>query len=276
MSGLHVTGTAVVIGSASGMGRATALAFARYGAAGLALGDLNEPGVKETAKQAKEVATNPKFSVTAFSIDVRSWTSVENFFQSAVAEFKRIDYSITTAGLLEIYATSGLIAVNDLEAYDNIQNTNARGVLYHTKAALQVMLKQDPIVVQGTYRSRTLGRGAIVNVCSVAGLVAPPGEVEYNASKFAAVGITKTAANEYGESQIRINAVCPGSIDTPLLERAVAVNPALRTLATSGTALKRIGDVDEVADAILFLASPAGSYVHGTAMVVDGGYLNMA
>lgn len=83
--------------------------------------------------------------------------------------------------------------MNDLEAYDNIQNTNARGVLYHTKAALQVMLKQEPIVVQGTSRSRILGRGSIVNVCSAAGLVPPPGEVEYNASKFAAVGITKSA-----------------------------------------------------------------------------------
>jgi NAD(P)-dependent dehydrogenase (short-subunit alcohol dehydrogenase family) len=273
MSGLYVTGTAVVIGSASGMGRATALAFARYGAVGLALGDLNEPGVQETAKQAKEVATNPKFSATASHVDVRSWTSVENFFQGAVAEFKRIDYSVTTAG---IYAINGFIAVNDLEAYDNIQNTNARGVLYHTKAALQVMLKQDPIVIQGTYRSRTLGRGAIVNVCSDAGLVALPGEVEYNASKFAAVGITKTAANEYGESQIRINAICPGPIDTPLLERAIALNPALRDSATDSTALKRIGDVDEIADAILFLVGPAGSYVHGTSMVVDGGFLNMA
>ncbi|KAH9218671.1 hypothetical protein DL95DRAFT_458248 [Leptodontidium sp. 2 PMI_412] len=269
MSNFNLTGTAVIIGSASGMGRATALAFARAGVQGLALGDLNEPGVQETAKQAKQMATNPKFAITASHVDVRSWASVDAFFLAAFAKFRRIDYSVTTAGI-------GLIADNDLEAYDNIQNTNARGVLYHTKAALQVMLKQDPVVVQGTSRSRTLGRGSIVNVCSVAGILAPPDSVEYNASKFAAIGITKSAANEYGSSMIRINGICPGPIDTPLLERAVSVNLSFRNAATDSTAFKRLGDVDEVADAILFLVSPAGSYVHGTSMVVDGGYLNMA
>ncbi|KAK0122206.1 hypothetical protein ONS95_010462 [Cadophora gregata] len=255
------------------MGRATALAFARAGVQGLALGDLNTPGVKETAKQAEQVATNPKFAVTASHVDVRSWESVDDFFQAAVTRFRRIDYSVTTAG---IYSLLGNIADNDLEAYDNIQNTNARGVLYHTKAALQVMLKQNVIVVQGTTRSRTLGRGSIVNVCSIAGIIPPQGSVEYNASKFAALGITKTAANEYGGSLIRINAVCPGPIDTPLLERAVSGNPEARNAATDSTAFKRIGDVDEVADSILFLVSPAASYVHGTSFVVDGGYVNMA
>ncbi|KAL2066116.1 hypothetical protein VTL71DRAFT_2187 [Oculimacula yallundae] len=274
MSNFKLTGTAVIIGSASGMGRATALAFARAGVIGLALGDLNEAGVKDTAKQAKEVATNPDFAVTASLVDVRDWESVHKFFQAAVRKFGRIDYSVTTAG---IFVQKALIADNDLEAYDNIQNTNARGVLYHTKAALQVMLKQEPIVVQGTNRSRTLGRGVIVNVCSAAGIRPPAASVEYNASKFAAIGITKTAALEYGGSQIRINAVCPGPIDTPLLERALVANPAFtRNLASDSTSLKRIGDVDEVADSIVFLVSPAASYVHGSSFVVDGGYLNMA
>ncbi len=81
------------------MGRATALAFARAGAIGLALGDLNESGVKETAKQVKEVATNPKFAVIASHVDVRSWDSVDSFFKAAVAKFGRIDYSVTTAGV---------------------------------------------------------------------------------------------------------------------------------------------------------------------------------
>lgn len=83
-------------------------------------------------------------------------------------------------------------------------------------------------------------------------------------------------ANEYGGSMIRINAVCPGPIDTPLLERAVSAAPELRNLYTDSTAFKRFGDVDEVADSILYLVSPAGSYVHGTSLIIDGGYLNMA
>ena len=99
--------------------------------------------------------------------------------------------------MIQIFVLNGNIADNSLEAYDNVQNTNARGVLYHTKAALQVMLKQDVIVVQGTSRSRTLGRGSIVNVCSGAGILPPPGSVEYNASKFAAIGITKTAGSSF-------------------------------------------------------------------------------
>jgi NAD(P)-dependent dehydrogenase (short-subunit alcohol dehydrogenase family) len=204
---------------------------------------------------------------------------------------------------LQIYAMNALIADNNLEDYDNIQNTNAKGVLHHTKAAITVMLKQEPLVVQGVDRARVIGRGAIVNVCSDAGLVGLPGSVEYNASKFAAVGITKTAgkiarylvllpssyttqmhrnrwlikinsANEYGASQIRINAMCPGPIQTPLLESYLALQPSARNGSEQSTSLGRNGDPQEVADAILFLTSTAGSYVHGTAMSVDGGFLN--
>ncbi|KAH8658503.1 oxidoreductase [Xylariales sp. PMI_506] len=271
MAGFQVTGTAVVLGSASGMGKATALAFARYGALGLVVADINEPGVKETARQAKQEATNPNFAVYSSYVDVRDFQSVEKVFTEAVDKFKRIDYSVSTVG---IYTMQGLIAENPLDQYDNFQNTNAKGILYHTKAAVQVMLKQDPLVVQGHERYRTIGRGSIVNVCSIAAILPPPGEVEYNASKFAALGITKTAANEYGASQIRINAVCPGPIQTPLLERAVAQNPALRDKITAGTTLNRVGDVDEVADSIIFLSSPFASYVHGSTFTVDGGYSN--
>ncbi|KAH8889067.1 NAD(P)-binding protein [Thozetella sp. PMI_491] len=273
MSGLEVTGTAVVLGSASGMGRATALAYARYGAVGLVLGDIDEKGLQETARQAKQQATNPNFSVYASYVDVRSFESVQKLFQEAVARYKRIDYSVTTAG---IFATGGLLADNDLAFYDNIQNTDAKGVLHHTKAAIQVMLKQESVVIQGHDRARIIGRGAIVNVCSAAGLVAIPGTIEYNAAKFAAVGITKTAANEYGASQIRINAVCPGGIETPLFERLASANPTFRDKLVDSTPLKRIGDVDEVADSILFLTSTAGSYVHGASFTVDGGSVNSA
>ncbi|CZT13178.1 uncharacterized protein RCO7_01612 [Rhynchosporium graminicola] len=141
------------------------------------------------------------------------------------------------------------------------------------------MIKQDPIIAQGTNRSQTLGRGSIVNVCSAASIRGPPGSVEYNASKFAATGITNTAhtfrhacfcrqrvracqviltffttANEYGASQIRINAVCPRPIETPLLERSIAaiLVPNIRTATADLTSLNRVGDVDEVADTILF------------------------
>ncbi|KAK8044164.1 hypothetical protein PG993_004188 [Apiospora rasikravindrae] len=264
-------GVAVLIGSASGIGKATALAYARNGARGLVLADLDKPGVQRTAVQARQEASHKEFAVLALHVDVRDYASVEHVFEKAVKEFGRIDYSVTAAG---IFKAHGSLADNPLDLYDNIQETNAKGVLHHTKAAIRVMLKQEPLVVQDVDRTRVVGRGAIVNICSIAGLVSVPGYIEYVASKFAAVGITKTAANEYGSSQIRINAVCPGAIETPLLERVVALTPEARTAFANGASLKRIGDVEEVADAILFLTSNAGSFVHGSSMTVDGGYVN--
>ncbi|CAH0051605.1 unnamed protein product [Clonostachys solani] len=256
---------------ASGIGRATALAYARYGALGLVVADVDEPGAQEAAKEAKQQATNPDFTVYALCVDVRDFQSVEKVFAFAVDKFKRVDYSVNSVG---IAFAKAFIADNSLDLYDNTQNINTKGVLYHTKAAVEVMLKQDPVVIQGHDRVRTIGRGSIVNVCSDASIIATPSQVEYNASKFAALAITKTAANEYGASQIRINALCPGPIETPLLERYVAANPAIRDKLAVGTTLGRVGDVDEVADSILFLTSTAGSFVHGSTVVVDGGLAN--
>ncbi|KAK8085415.1 hypothetical protein PG997_006686 [Apiospora hydei] len=229
-------GVAVLIGSASGIGKATALAYARNGARGLVLADFNEPGVQKTAAQAKQEATHEDFAVIALHVDVRDYASVENVFEEAVKKFGRIDYSVTAAG---IFIGQGFLAENPLDLYDNVQETNAKGILHHTKAAIRVMLKQEPLVIQDVDRARIIGRGAIVNICSIAGLVSVPGNIEYVASKFAAVGITKTAASEYGSSQIRINAVCPGAIETPLLERALALAPESRTAFTNGASLKR-------------------------------------
>lgn len=267
----HLSGVAVVIGSASGMGRATAISYARYGARGLIVADINEPGVRKTAEEAKRDATHPDFEVLALFTDVRSFESVENVFRKAVEKFGRIDYSVTTAG---IWKTQGLLADNPLDNYEDIMNINARGVLYHTKAAIRVMRGQEPQVVQGEDRARVIGRGSIVNVASDSGIDAYPGSIEYNASKAAAISITKTAANEYGPIGIRINAVCPGPIHTPLLERAVAEVPGSRIPTEQSTSFGRIGDPQEVADAILFLTSAVGSFVHGTAMLVDGGAVN--
>ncbi|KAK8014316.1 hypothetical protein PG990_007612 [Apiospora arundinis] len=267
----HTPGVAVLIGAASGIGKATALAYARNGTRGLVLADLDEPGVQRTAKQAKQEATNDEFSVTALHADVRDYSTVENVFEHAVKKFGRIDYSVNTAG---IFKMQGNIADNNLDLYDDIMATNAKGVLHHTKAAVGVMLKQELLVIQDVDRARNVGRGSIVNVCSIAGLQSVAGAVEYVASKFAAVGITRTAAVEYGPSQIRINAVCPGAIETPLLERAVASSFEFRAGFTKTALLNRVADVEEVADAILFLTSNAGSFVHGSSMTVDGGATN--
>jgi NAD(P)-dependent dehydrogenase (short-subunit alcohol dehydrogenase family) len=191
------------------MGRATAISYARYGARGLVVADINEPGVRKTAEEAKRDATHPDFEVLALFTDVRSFESVENVFNKAVEKFGRIDYSVSSAGVSgltsslrildtyrsfeQIWKTQGLLADNPLDNYEDIMNTNARGVLYHTKAAIRVMRRQEPQVVQGEDRARVIGRGSIVNVASDSGIDAYPGSVEYNASKAAAISITKTA-----------------------------------------------------------------------------------
>lgn len=211
----HLSGVALVIGSASGIGRATALSYARYGVRGLVVADINEPGVRRTAEEAERDATNPDFEVLALFTDVRKYESVENVFDKAVEKFGRIDYSVTTAGVSstltlplarlntkgdadevthsQIWRGQGPLADNPLEQYENIMATNATGVLHHTKAAVRVMRGQEPLVVQGEDRARVIGRGSIVNTASVLGIAAMPGSVEYNSSKFAAIGITKTA-----------------------------------------------------------------------------------
>ncbi|KAK8069905.1 short chain dehydrogenase [Apiospora phragmitis] len=231
---------------AIGIGKATTLAYARNGTRRLVLADLNESGVQKTALQAKQEATHDEFAVIALHADVRRYASVENVFETAVKKFGRIDYSVTTAG---IFKTQGLLADNALDFYDDVQETNDKGILHHTKAAIRVMLEQEALVIQDVDRVHVIGRGAIVNVCSIAGLVAVPGNIEYVATKFAAVALPK---------QLRL----------------VATAPESRTALSQGASLKRLGDVEEVADAILFLTSNVGNFVHGSTMTVDGGYAN--
>lgn len=174
------------------------------------LADSNEPGVEMTARLVEQQATHQDFAVMTWHVDVRDYASVTDVFHGAVKCFGRIDYSVTTAGVCiiscelyillltrvpwqQIQEDHGFLADNPLDVYDKMQDVNAKGVLHHTKAAIRVMLKQERLVTTGAGRPRVIGRGAIVNVCSMAGLVAFPSSIEYTASKFAAVGITKTA-----------------------------------------------------------------------------------
>ena len=220
----------MILFPASGIGKATAPAYARNGARGRVVADLNEPGARQTAEQARQVAVHPEFDVLALHTDVRVYESVEKVFEETVAHFGRVDYSVTTAGVCsnppslvaamllcgrcqtptdfkprqseQIEEEGGPIAENALDRYENTQATNAKGVLHHTKAAVRVMLSQEVTVLQGPSRVRQLGRGAIVNTCSIAGLMGQPGLVEYTASKFAAVGITQVAGTLCPSSQL--------------------------------------------------------------------------
>ena len=240
----------LVTGAASGIGKATALAFAKQGAK-LALADLDETGGKETEAEAKKLGAETIFVKT----DISSAEQVDNLIEKTVDTFGRIDCAHNNAGI-----EGKRIATTELDenTFDKVISTNLKGTWLCMKKELAQMLKQ--------------GGGSIVNTASIAAFVGLNGLSAYTASKHGIVGLTKAAALEYAKQKIRVNAVCPGPIQTPMVENTVKDNPQLQATILALQPQGRIGSPDEVANAVLWLSSQDASFVTGHAMVVDGGW----
>lgn len=234
---------AVVTGGASGIGEATARLFAQAGAK-VVLGDVADGG-----PVAKEIGG--EFVRT----DVRQAAEVRALVAHAVSRHGRLDVLFNNAGIEHL----SLLAATDEDAHRNVLDVNVNGVFHGLKYGIQAMLENPGPV-----------RGSIVNTASVAGLTGSPMLGSYNASKHAVVGLTRNAAVEYGASGIRVNAVCPGVIRTPMA-RALADNEEMLARIGKAHALGRIGEPEEVARVVLFLASDDASFVSGAAIPVDGG-----
>jgi NAD(P)-dependent dehydrogenase (short-subunit alcohol dehydrogenase family) len=241
----------LVTGGASGIGRATALAFARAGAR-IVVADVDTEGGEATAAAARADGADAGF----VRCDVRSGAEVEALVAATVARFGRLDCAFNNAGIEGDLAPIGDTAE---EVAARVLDVNAMGVWRCLHAELPRMAAQ--------------GGGAIVNTASVAGLIGAGGLAPYVASKHAVLGLTKTAALEYAPAGIRVNAVCPGVIQTPMLDRLAAARPGVVEALLAVKPMGRLGAPDEVAAAVVWLCSDAASFTTGHALTVDGGYV---
>lgn len=239
---------ALVTGAAAGMGLATATAFAEAGAA-VMLADFKE-AVKAAAH--KLVAAGHK--AIAVRCDVSDDAQVEAMVERAVAEFGRLDAAFNNAGVMAHIAPT---AESTREEWDRVIGINLRGVWSCMKYELLQMQRQ--------------GTGAIVNNASVGALTGNPGIGSYIASKHGVVGLTRTAALEYIKHGIRVNAINPGLIDTQIARDVVSGDEKAYAEIAKNVPIGRAGTPDEIASTVLFLCSPAASYVVGHALTVDGG-----
>ncbi|MEH2300053.1 MAG: SDR family oxidoreductase [Nostoc sp.] len=248
-NGNYTGKVAFVTGAANGIGRATALAFAREGA-NVMVADVSEQGNQETARMIEDLGGQ----VLAVKCDVTRTEDVTAALSKTIETFGRLDFAFNNASVEQKKAPAAEL---DEAEWDRIVNTDLRSVFLCLKHEIPLMLKQ--------------GGGAIVNTSSGAGIIGIKGNLAYTAAKHGVIGLTKAAALDYASQNIRINAVCPGYIDTSMMDRFTGGTPEGRQKVVSEEPIGRMGQPEEIANAVIWLCSDASSFVVGHALVVDGG-----
>jgi len=241
---------ALVTGAGKGMGLATAKAFAKAGAA-VMLADINE----DSAFKAADELSKAGHKAIGMRCDVADEAQVKAVVEKTVASFGRLDAAYNNAGIQSLVTDTADLTS---EEWDRVFSVNLRGVFLCMKYELTQMREQ--------------GSGAIVNCSSIGGLIGLPGRAAYHAAKHGVLGLTKSAALEYAPRGIRINAVCPGTIRTPMVEDMFASGDLSEEDVVKLAPINRLGEAPEIADAVLWLCSPMSTYVIGQSVAVDGGY----
>lgn len=239
----------LITGGAAGIGRETAEAFSRNGAT-VVVSDINGRGGEATVAAIRGAGGEALF----IACDVSKGTEVEHLVAATVQAYGRLDFAFNNAG---VEFEQGKLADGNEETFDRIMEVNVKGVWH-------CMRFEIPAILSG-------GGGVIVNTASVAGLGGAPKMSIYSASKHAVIGLTRSAAVEYGKKGIRINAVCPGVIDTEMFRRAAAVDPRKAEFAAALHPVDRLGQASEIAAAVLYLCSEGAAFTTGVALPVDGG-----
>jgi NAD(P)-dependent dehydrogenase (short-subunit alcohol dehydrogenase family) len=242
----------LITGGASGMGRAAALAFAAAGSK-VVLADTDPTGGEETASLIEKAGGEVEFVKT----DVTISSSVEKMVRAAVDRFGRLDCAFNNAGI----GGTMFVSTADYEeaTFDQVVEVNLKGTFLCMKFELPAMSAN--------------GRGAIVNMSSVAGLCGGPMGAAYYASKHGVIGLTRAAAIEYAAQGLRVNAVCPGWTETPLTDPVTRDNPERESFILGMHPMGRLCTVEEVANAVVWLCSDGASYINGHALPIEGGRL---
>ena len=240
---------AFVTGGGSGIGRATALEFANNGA-NVVVVDIDMASASDTAAMIRDFGSQ----ATSARCDVTTADNVRKALERVLDEFGRLDYAFNNAGIEQPVGALVDIAEDD---FDRLVSVNLRGVYLCMKYEIPLML--------------TTGGGAIVNTSSGAGLVGIEGQAAYTATKHGVVGLTKSAALDYAPRNVRINAICPGIIETPMMDRFSGGTEEGRARVIAQEPIGRMGRPEEIAKSAVWLCSDAASFVVGHAMVVDGG-----
>ncbi|KIW92764.1 uncharacterized protein Z519_06612 [Cladophialophora bantiana CBS 173.52] len=269
MASLLNGGIAFITGAGSGIGRATGKQFAHYGAKGLVLTDINEAGLQQTKEEIQ--AKYPAIEIETIQMDVTNESSIVSAHKAAVERFGRIDYAVNNAGTPGHMVASSESSLSEFKFGIDV---NLFGVWMCQREQLKQMESQQaderffPIPIGALER-----RGSIVNLSSIYGHTCGKNTTSYCAAKHAVLGMTRSDGANYAKSGIRVNAVCPGYTDTPMLRmpgagRSVGMDDYLRVCP-----MGRLGEAREIADVIVFLSSPMASYVTGQDIPVDGGFL---